>query len=325
MTAIGYTGGKKAIQMQSGPGKGDIQQVPINSLQRGESPRLGGEDIEHIQLLAACEGALPPILVDRQTMRVIDGMHRLRAAMLNGEKSIEVRFFDGSGDDAFVAAVRANIAHGLPLSLADRQAAAARIMASRPDRSDRSIASITGLAAGTVAAIRRESPADCDHVSARIGRDGRMRPLSTAVGRRIASDAIARDPGASLRQIARVAGISPTTVRDVRERLRRGDDPVPDRQNASKKTRDGTVSRGGDRPAGPTRGVRDRASLLNDLKKDPRCGSPSQAVPYCAGSNARPQAPADGRISLLPRHRIALIWSPKWHVAARTSGSSSPI
>ncbi|MFC7729983.1 hypothetical protein [Actinomadura keratinilytica] len=69
---------------------------------------------------------LPPILVHRRTMRVVDGMHRLRAARLQGRCEIGVRFVDGPDADVFVAAVRANIGHGLPLSLADREAAAAR-------------------------------------------------------------------------------------------------------------------------------------------------------------------------------------------------------
>ncbi|MEU2424153.1 hypothetical protein ABZ619_24550 [Streptomyces sp. NPDC007851] len=38
-----------------------------------------------------------------------------------------------------------------------------------------------------------------------------------------------QEPEASLRHIARQAGISPATVADVRRRLQRGDDPVPSR------------------------------------------------------------------------------------------------
>jgi hypothetical protein len=64
----------------------------------------------------------------------------------------------------------------------------------------------------------------------RLGRDGRVRPLNTAEGRRSASEFIAANPEASLRTIARCAGISLGTARDVRERVRRGMDPVPDRQ-----------------------------------------------------------------------------------------------
>src|SRR5215475_12583633 len=102
--------------------------VPISSLLPGDSPRLTGENPEHVQLLAAAQG-LPPILVHRSTMRVIDGMHRLRAAKLRGDRTIFVKFFEGDDGEAFLLSVDANIKHGLPLSLADREAAASRILA----------------------------------------------------------------------------------------------------------------------------------------------------------------------------------------------------
>ncbi len=41
---------------------------------------------------------------------------------------------------------------------------------------------------------------------------------------------IADRPDASLREIAKESGIWPATARDVRERVRRGDDPVPPKQ-----------------------------------------------------------------------------------------------
>jgi ParB-like chromosome segregation protein Spo0J len=248
--------------------------VPVSSLLAGYSPRLNGENAQHVQVLAASESPLPPVLVHRPTMRVIDGMHRLRAALLRGQLTIEARFFDGDEDEAFVRAVKMNTAHGLPLTLAEREAAAARLIASYPDRSDRWVAGITGLAAGTVARIRRQaSPGDCP-VTARIGRDGRVRPLSSADGRRIAGAAIAEHPEASLRSIARLAGISPATVRDVRERMRRGDDPVPPPRGKrrSQPGRTGAIPRaaGNDsRTRASLTAVRDRASLLQTLRRDP--------------------------------------------------------
>jgi DNA-binding CsgD family transcriptional regulator len=199
--------------------------VAIDRLRRSDSPRLEGEDLRHIEVLAQSD-RLPPILVHQKTMRVIDGMHRLRAAELRGQTSIEVRFFDGDQETTFIEAVRANREHGLPLTLADRQSAAMRIIGYRPHMSDRTIADITGLAPRTVAAIRgRVDPEGGPAV--RVGKDGRARPLNSAAGRRIASDTIAKRPDAPLREIARVAGISLGTARDVRERMRRGDDPVP--------------------------------------------------------------------------------------------------
>ncbi|MHA4950627.1 ParB/RepB/Spo0J family partition protein [Micromonospora sp. SD19] len=215
----------------------------------------------------------------RATMRVVDGAHRLRAAVLRGEETIAVEFFDGDEREVFVAAVRANVGHGLPLTLADREAAAARIIASHPHHSDRAIAEISGLAAKTVAAIRRRSGVGKQQVTARIGRDGRVRPLSSAEARRVASETIARHPQASLRAVARLVGLSPATVRDVRDRLGRGDDPVPPgqrdesrgqppgrRHTGSERRRPGAENRVG-RPGGGA--GRDRATLLRNLNRDP--------------------------------------------------------
>jgi hypothetical protein len=191
-----------------------------------DSPRLDGENTEYAMMLAESESTLPPIIVHRKTMQVIDGMHRLRAAQLRGEKEILVQLFEGDLKDAFVLAVKANNSHGLPLSSADRTAAAERIIRSHPQWSDRAIASAAGLAAKTVAAVRRRATGDGQQLDSRIGRDGRVRPVSTAEARRVASEYVADKPEASLREIARVAGISPGTARDVRDRLRRGEDPV---------------------------------------------------------------------------------------------------
>jgi DNA-binding CsgD family transcriptional regulator len=252
----------------AGPEAPGRRTISIHCLVAADSPRLGGEDAQHIKVLAEAEVPLPPILVHRATMRVIDGMHRLRAAILKGQNSVEVCFFDGTEDEAFIAAVKSNISHGLPLTLSDRQAAAERIVRSNPQCSDRWIANITGLAAGTVGSIRRRMPTG-KRGMARIGRDGRIRPLSSAEGRQIASDEIARRPDASLREIARVAGISPATVRDVRERLRRGDIPVPPRRDDRPPPGPGSADPAAPEGGSPSTLVHDRETLLQDLHKDP--------------------------------------------------------
>jgi ParB-like chromosome segregation protein Spo0J len=204
--------------------------VRTASLLRGDSPRSAGEVEEHARLLAESAGPLPPILVHRPTMRVIDGMHRLRAAELRGDEDIEVRFFDGDESEAFVVAVQANISHGLPLSRTDRESAVQRLVSMFPDRSDRWIAGVCGLSSSTVAGIRRRVVDEDAETATRMGRDGRIRPLNSARARRLASTVIAERPEASLREVARLAGLSPATVRDVRDRMRRGDDPVPPRE-----------------------------------------------------------------------------------------------
>jgi hypothetical protein len=201
-------------------------------------------------------------------MRVVDGMHRLSAAELRGESEIQAQFFDGDEDEAFLLAVQANIAHGLPLTIGERRAAAARIIHAHPEMSDRSIAAVAGLAAKTVAALRN-SIDDCLQPTTRIGRDGRVRPLNAAEGRRLAGRIFVDQPGASLRKVAMKAGISVGTARDVRDRILRGEDPVLPRQRA--KSPNGavvTASRNG--AAAPRRPVAvDHVTVLEQLRQDP--------------------------------------------------------
>ncbi|MFC6082146.1 ParB N-terminal domain-containing protein [Sphaerisporangium aureirubrum] len=203
--------------------------VAIASLSTADSPRIGGEDPEHLRLLVVTESRLPPIVVHRPTMRVIDGRHRVAAARERGRQTIEARFFDGSEDDAFVLAVTLNIGHGLPLTLRERTAAAARIVGTHPHWSDRVIASIAGISARTVAGLRAKVGGPAARGQVRLGRDGRAWPVDGTEGRRVAAEFIERQPELSLRQVAQLAGISPETARDVRNRLSRGVSPIPDR------------------------------------------------------------------------------------------------
>lgn len=247
--------------------------IPIDNLLHADSPRLDGEDTDHIRVLAEVGQDLPPILVHRETMRVIDGMHRLRAAKLNGRRHIAVRFFEGPAAGAFVAAVRANISHGLPLSRADREAAAERILASHPGWSDRAIGEAVGLAPTTVARIRGRRADRDGQPQARIGRDGRVRPINGAAGRRLAGRLFAEHPDASLREVAEQADISPATARDVRERLRRGEDPVPPKLVLAERRKQAAGR--GDRSRAPAAGPRRRHSapdielILRKLQRDP--------------------------------------------------------
>jgi ParB-like chromosome segregation protein Spo0J len=205
--------------------------MPIDSLRPADSPRLSGEDVEHIRLLAESEATLPPIIVHRSSLRVIDGTHRLRAAMLRKQHDIDVLFFDGNEKEAFVLAVKANVAHGLPLSLADRTAAARRIVHTHFQWSDRMIAKVAGLSPKTVAAIRlRCSTVDTPQLNSRIGNDGRTRPINSTQARKVASKFIADNPDATLREIAKAASISPATARNVRNKMRQAESATPPNQ-----------------------------------------------------------------------------------------------
>lgn len=277
--------------------------VPIDSLVPGDSPRLGGVDRTHAELLAESADELPAVLVQRDTLRVIDGRHRLQAARLRGLSQIAVRFVDVTDDEAFLLAVEANLAHGLPLSLADRKAAATRIMRSRPQWSDRAIAKASGLSGKTVGALRRSLQASAG--DSRVGQDGRSRPVDGAVGRRLAGTLLDQHPRSSLREVARAAGVSVATVRDVRDRMNRGEDVLPPQQRRTGRT---VRFEGGDH------------SVLRQLMTDPSIKYRSGGRALLDLMRARPSTvDPNAIVGMLPAHcrgmaatacrQIALEWS----------------
>ncbi|MEU5589888.1 ParB/RepB/Spo0J family partition protein [Streptomyces chrestomyceticus] len=266
--SLAQTVGTAAGVAGRGGGEPEIVSVPIIQVLPGDSPRLTGEDKGHVLRLAAIEGALPPILVDRRTMCVIDGLHRLMAASLKGQKDIDVRFFDGSREEAFLKSVEANVEHGLPLSQADRTAAALRILKSHPTMADRAIAKSTGLGARTVAQLRRSSDS-VPQSDFRVGRDGKVRPLDGAQGRLRVAELMRDNPDASLRQVARSAGVSPATALDVRRRLERGDQPVPSQRSRSRGEAGPAKPEPVDPAPVPAAAAPPTAATLDKLMRDP--------------------------------------------------------
>ncbi|MFE3260627.1 hypothetical protein ACFXPS_38485 [Nocardia sp. NPDC059091] len=208
---------------------GPVETVPVHLIVPGRSPRAGGQrNAEYLRMLVETDNdELPPIIVHRPTMGVIDGHFRLQAAVERCERSIGVRFFDGSTEDAFAVSVYLNVRHGVPLSLAERKASAGRLVMTHPEWSDRSIAATTGLSHKTVAAERRRASGENPRSHTRLGKDGRLRPSDTAEGRMAAAAILRENPEASLRQVSKIVGVSPGTVRDVRERLKRAEHPIP--------------------------------------------------------------------------------------------------
>ncbi|PXX69269.1 ParB-like chromosome segregation protein Spo0J [Nocardia tenerifensis] len=242
-----------------------IIELSIDELLPSDSPpRMAGENTNYTRILAESATALAPIVVRRATMQVVDGWHRLRAARLRGEKTIAAVFFDGGPAEAFVLAVRLNTAHGLPLSLAERKAAALRILRLYPDWSDRAVAAIVGVSPKTVSAVRKRSAVELPQSTGRIARNG-VRHRADPQARQRAAEMFAADPTVSARKVAAATGISVTTAKDVRKRLRGGQSPVPLRHPAS-------LTDSANRNDSPTPPLAQRmitAEMLHQLRKDP--------------------------------------------------------
>ncbi|MEV0031515.1 ParB/RepB/Spo0J family partition protein [Nocardia sp. NPDC050793] len=268
------------------------------------SPRAVAENAEHTRTLAESVAAFPPIVVHRDTMQVIDGLHRLRAAQMRGEATIAAVFFDGVLAEAFVLAVKLNTTHGLPLSLADRKAAAQRILAAYPDWSDRAIAAVAGLSDKTVGAIRKWSTAEFPRPTDRVARNGVLHRAGSE-GRQRAAELFTASPGISARAAAAAAGISLTTAKDVRRRLRNGLSPMPSgRPLAEAPEPAATVV--GNAESAPVTEQLDTAQLLQRLRRDPSLRFTESGRKLLRWLEVSPDDPAELRavVDNIPGHCV---------------------
>jgi ParB-like chromosome segregation protein Spo0J len=198
-----------------------VRQLPIKALVLDFHVRVDGLDEAHAARLAETSDPLPPILVHASTLTVVDGHHRIRASRLRGDTHVDAVLVDGDLSEAYALAVALNCRHGLPLSRKDRRAAIEHLLETHPEWSDRRIAYVTGTSHKTVGIVRRPTGAT-RRLDTREGQDGRRRPLDPSQGRLRAAQLLTERPHASLREIAAAAGVSPTTVLDVRKRQQEG-------------------------------------------------------------------------------------------------------
>jgi hypothetical protein len=195
--------------------------LDVDSVVVTESFRSGGVCPEQVARFAELRGEWPAILVRRSDSTLIDGAHRLAAARRLGMTSIEVEFFEGSEHDGFVEFVRRNVSQGLALTLGERKRAAILVLRTHPAWSDRRVGELCVMSPKTVGRLRANigqvegRPA----VTARLGRDNRLRPFRQGSVRARVADALREQPDASLRTIAAVVGVSPETVRLVKLNL----------------------------------------------------------------------------------------------------------
>lgn len=199
-----------------------VVSVALARLVVKRSIREGGVNQEHVRRLMRLGGRWPPILVHETTGVVIDGVHRVAAARMLGLLRVDASLFSGGPDAALIEFVRRNVQHGLPLTLRERKWAASRVLSVHPDWSDRRIAGICALSPKTVGRLRVTPGAgdsdDVAHLEAavRVGRDNRLRPVDSGSARERVAEALKEHPGASLRSVAALVGVSPETVRSVR-------------------------------------------------------------------------------------------------------------
>ena len=172
----------------------------------------------------------------------------LAARMLN-RATVPVRYFEGTHEEAFVEAVKANVTHGKPLTLAEREAAARKLLGMHNDWSNRLVGDVCGLSDKTVGRLRKTT-AELPQLSVRMGRDGRHRPIDSNPLRKQIATVLRAKPDASPEEVARNLSTSASTVRDVRRRIQTGRSPTRSTRVVSVETSGRTApQRDGDRRA----------------------------------------------------------------------------
>ncbi len=132
------------------------------------------------------------------------------------------------------------------------------------------IASLAGISPNRVAPLRHQTANRIQQPARRVGRDGRSRPVDSAQGRQRAAEIITENPSASLRQIARAAGISPATAANVRNQVEQGASPVsnqvsPERERT--KVRSPAPTAGGGHAE--NRSLSELTTMFDRLRRDP--------------------------------------------------------
>lgn len=219
--ALEWSGTARRLDLRVANSEGAVK-IPLDKLHPGPSPRVGRVKNSHIEAMAELDGKWPPILINGDDFTIIDGYYRYLAARSLGHAHIYCHYFKGDAESAYVEAVRRNTKHGLPLTLEERKKAAGRLIEVNPDWSDGRIAEVCSLSATTIGRVRKDrtcTTTPTQYLDKRVGRDNRSRPCDSVEARRQIAAAIDSQQNASLREIARLVGCSPETVRSVRSAL----------------------------------------------------------------------------------------------------------
>lgn len=195
----------------------------------------------HLEAVRRSPESWPPVVVMSDGV-IVDGHHRVAAAVAMGLGQIRVEIFAGGLADAWVHAAKVNTRHGLSWTQQQRRAAVVAMLTQWPDWSNRRIAATVGVSEATVRRARQLAAPDAqatmtqshasatqshglDGVQMRVGRDGRQRPSTRGAISAAVHQALDRNEGASSRDVARAVGASPSYVAHVR-RQRANDSPV---------------------------------------------------------------------------------------------------
>jgi hypothetical protein len=121
---------------------------------------VDGQHVSYIVQAMEADTEMPPVIIDKKSKRVVDGFHRIRAAMRRRGKDATIRVVEKEyrNDSAlFLDAIRYNASHGRRLSTYDRSHCA--INAANLGISDRSLAGALNVAPSFLGELRTDRSA----------------------------------------------------------------------------------------------------------------------------------------------------------------------
>lgn len=137
-------------------------------------PRIGGVDSKLVREYAEMLDDLPPIIVQKDTYRLIDGAHRTNAAYDPNSQTTLLRVIarDVKMKDLEEEAYRANVHHGKPLTSREKSNFARILFAKYPNKPVSDIARLAGISRPTASKIRDEDSGSEDR-KMEVERDGK--------------------------------------------------------------------------------------------------------------------------------------------------------
>lgn len=139
-----------------------VSLVPVDDLRVDELLIRREVNSAWVDHLMSVRSAWPPISVTADGT-ILDGVHRTVAAQRLGIAVIPAHVSGAETPlEQIIEAARANAAHGLRLTRAERSGIARRLLSESPALSDRKIAGIAGMSPTTVGKYRREGGASGD-------------------------------------------------------------------------------------------------------------------------------------------------------------------
>ena len=161
----------------------ELRELPVDDLVFDPNLNLRDQlDAETVERYDDAWDRMPPVTVFEVDGRwlLVDGFHRHAAAIRRKIPRISAEIRAGTFTDALDHAAQANLAHGLPLTRAERRRVVETRLRIHPDWSDRRLSDEMGVGRELIARVRKQlvEGGQLPASTVRVGADGKTYPAA---------------------------------------------------------------------------------------------------------------------------------------------------